>query len=222
MANSKRKCGYCGERKKADSMFIVGPQAFCSRDHYIENQVKNKDKLVKKGRDIQAREERKAHKERKESLKPRSKWLKEAQMWFNKFIRLRDTNKLCISCDRTIGEIEGNDGWKPGGAWDAGHYLTRGAHPELRFEELNCHKQCKSCNAGSGKFSAKSRTVGERYREKLIDKIGLPMVEWLEGPHKEKKYTIDDLKEIIVTYKAKCKELQRETLNDFTPTAISS
>lgn len=208
MANSKRRCAHCRKYFDQSEGIVRGAQYFCCKEHLIEYATSNTKKLADKGRQIQAKEDRAKHKERKESLKGKREWIKDAQMWFNKFIRLRDANKLCISCDRTIGEIEGNDGWKPGGAWDAGHYLTRGAHPELRFEELNCHKQCKSCNAGSGKFSAKSRTVGERYREKLIDKIGLPMVEWLEGPHKEKKYTIDDLKEIIVTYKAKCKELQ--------------
>lgn len=206
MANSKRKCAYCKERKVADTMLIRGLQAFCNKDHYIEYQVANKDRLVKKGEKIQ----RKELAERKKELRPRSWYLKEAQKWFNKFIRLRDRECLCISCDRTRVQIEGNDGWKVGGAWDCGHYLTVGAHPELRFEELNANRQCKSCNAGSGKYTKKNDTVGKAYREKLIDKIGLHNVEWLEGKHEPKKYTVDDLKEIIETYKAKCKEIENE------------
>lgn len=30
----------------------------------------------------------------------------------------------------------------------------------------------------------------------------------IEGPHEPKKYTIDDLKDLIAKYKLKCKELE--------------
>lgn len=209
MANSRKRCSHCRKYFPPESGIQRGTQFFCSKDHLIEYAANNTKSLASKGRRIQAKAERKEHRERKEKLKPRSKWLAEAQKWFNKFIRLRDKDLLCISCNRTMEAIEGNDGWKPGGAWDAGHFLTRGAYPELRFEELNCHKQCKSCNAGSGKYTHKTKTVGEMYRQKLIKKIGIEQVEWLEGPHDPKKYTIDDLKEIIAKYKAKCKELEK-------------
>ena len=188
MANSRRKCAYCKERKPAETMFISGIQAFCNKDHYIEYQVANKDKLVKKGEKMQ----RKELAERKKELRPRSWYLKEAQKWFNKFIRLRDREKPCISCGRSTGA-----------KINAGHYRSVGSAPELRYEELNCHLQCEHCN------SYKSGNI-ENYRPALIDKIGLENVEWLEGKHEPKKYTIDDLKEIIETYKLKCKEIENE------------
>lgn len=128
----------------------------------------------------------------------------QAQIWFNKFIRLRDKNQACISCDRIDSDIKN----RVGGKWDAGHYKTRGAFPELRFEELNAHKQCKSCNGGAGKYSKKDSTVSKEYRERLIKKIGLDKVEWLEGPHEPKNYTVDQVREIERTYKRKCKELE--------------
>ncbi|AUS00468.1 NinG protein [Vibrio phage 1.275.O._10N.286.54.E11] len=189
MANSKRKCGYCGERKLAATMVIKGAQAFCSNEHWIENQVKNKDKLVKKGQKIQRAETRK----KKDALKPKSWYVKEAQKWFNKFIRLRDKYETCICCDKPHdSNIQ----------WHAGHFLTTGARPEHRFDEDNCHKQTSRCN------NFLSGNVAE-YRKRLIDKIGLVRVEQLEQDHKQKNYTIDDLKEIIATYKAKCKELEQ-------------
>ncbi len=55
-------------------------------------------------------------------------------------------------------------------------------------------------------LAERSGNIAE-YRIRLIKKIGLDKVEWLEGPHEPAKYTIDDLKELIVKYKAKCKEL---------------
>jgi len=185
MANSKRKCGYCGERKPAETMHIVGCQAFCNVDHWIENQVKNKDKLVKQGQKIQRAETKK----KKESIKTRAQWLKDAQCWFNRYIRLRDKGDPCISCGRHHQ-----------GQYHAGHYLSVGANPELRFIEINNHKQCAPCNNHlSGNIA--------NYRPSLIRKIGLEKVEWLEGPHEPAKHTIDDCKKIIKTYKQKCKEI---------------
>ena len=151
-----------------------------------------------------AKQKRLDLRERKAQLKSRNDWVKEAQAEFNKIIRLRDASEPCISC----GEV--NPPMLHGGQWDCGHYLSVGSHPELRFEELNAYKQCKSCNGGAGRYAGKNRTVSQKYRENLIQKIGLTKVEWLEGPHDAKHYTIDDLKEITAKYKAKCKQLQNE------------
>ena len=76
-----------------------------------------------------------------------------------------------------------------------------GGNPELRFEELNCHKQCAPCN------NHLSGNVGE-YRINLINKIGLEQVEWLEGPHELQKLTCEDLKAIELKYKKKLKALE--------------
>ena len=190
MANSKRKCPYCKESQKADDMFIVGIQAFCNKDHYIEYQVANKSKLVKAGRKIQNKEARAIQRDKKEKVKTRAEWLRDAQKWFNKYVRLRDKDEPCISCQRYHT-----------GQYHAGHYLSVGANPELRFNELNNNKQCSACNNHlSGNIV--------NYRPNLINKIGIDNLEWLEGPHKPKKYTIDQLKEIIAKYKAKCKEIE--------------
>lgn len=129
----------------------------------------------------------------KESIKTRTDWLNEAQTAFNVYIRLRDRDEPCISCGTT----------KPV-QFCAGHYFTRGGHPELRFSELNVHKQCnKSCNLElSGNIAA--------YRINLIKKIGIDALNWLEGPHKAQKWSIDEIKEIKQYYKDKIKELKNE------------
>lgn len=46
-----------------------------------------------------------------------------------------------------------------------------------------------------------------------VKRIGKDRVEWLEGPHDPKKYTIDDLKKIKQEYKDKLKQLLAERLN---------
>ena len=139
---------------------------------------------------------------RKQALKPRAKLLAEAQTAFNAFIRLRDDGLPCISCGVT------NPPERHGGAWDCGHYLTRGAHPELRFNEDNAHRQCKSCNGGAGNWSGKSRTVQQDYRHRLIERIGLERVEALEGPQDPAKWSRDELVAIKKDYQRKKRELK--------------
>lgn len=133
--------------------------------------------------------ERKADKEK---LKTRADWMREAQTAFNQFIRLRDADEPCISCGRHHT-----------GQYHAGHFLSVGARPELRFEERNVHKQCSACN---------NHLAGNivLYRKALFDKIAAAGVDWLEGPHEPKKYTVDDLKQIKATYTAKAKELRAQ------------
>lgn len=115
---------------------------------------------------------------------------KQAQKAFNAYIRARDNKEPCISCQRHHT-----------GQYHAGHYKTSGGNPELRFEELNCHKQCAPCNN-----HLSGNIIG--YRLNLIHKFGLDLVEWLEGPHQLKKYTASDYKEIETKYKNKLKDLE--------------
>ena len=133
--------------------------------------------------------EKAALKARREAVKPRSKWLKEAQAAFNAWIRARDAGKGCISCGTHNGKA------------NAGHYLSTGARPELRFDPYNVHLQCERCNT-----YLHSNAIA--YRIALIQRIGLIRVVRLEGPHEPKKYTADDLRQIRDTYRAKLKEIQ--------------
>ena len=137
-----------------------------------------------------AKKQRQADKARRIELKSKREWLKDTQAVFNSYIRKRDHGQPCISCG-TTASIQ----------YCAGHYRTVGACPELRFEPLNVHLQCnKNCNM------EKSGNI-VLYRIELIKKIGIDKVEWLEGTHKPKKWTVDDLKEIIKTYKQLTKDL---------------
>ena len=140
-------------------------------------------------RTVREKAERKETKELKVKLKTKAEWLKEAQAIFNQFIRLRDKDAPCISCQRFHT-----------GQYHAGHYKTTGSHPELRFNEFNVHKQCAPCNNHlSGNII--------NYRLNLVKKIGLDEVEWLESNHTANKYTIDDIKALKVLYKQKIKAL---------------
>jgi len=134
---------------------------------------------------------------RKAALKSKGSYKKEAQAAFNAFIRERDLAEPCISCGKFTHD-------RYGGGYDAGHYKSRGSAPELAFEELNCHKQCKKCNNQlSGNIV--------NYRLRLLVKIGEDKLNWLEGPHELTRYSIDDYQAIKKKYRAKLRELQKCT-----------
>lgn len=141
---------------------------------------------------LKAKKEKKEHREAKAKLKSRADYLKEAQAVFNKYIRMRDEAEPCISCSRFHT-----------GQYHAGHFRTVGAAPELRFNEYNCHKQCSVCNNHlSGNLL--------EYRRKLVAKIGIEKVEWLEGKHEPLKLTIEQIQAIKKEYQSKIKELENK------------
>ncbi len=119
---------------------------------------------------------------------------KVAQTAFNAFIRRRDINEGCISCDKT-------ESWK--GQWHAGHFKTIGARSDLRFNEDNCNKQCSPCN---NHFSG---NIAE-YTPRLIKKIGMVRFNTLSAVT-IKKYTCEDYSKIERFYRLKVKELDRLT-----------
>lgn len=162
-------------------------QSWCSPECGVQIA---RDKQQKE-RTALAKIERKAIKARKEKLKGRAEYMREAQAAFNAWVRERDAGLPCISCG-TTADVQ----------YAAGHYRTTQAAPELRFEPLNVHRQCnRNCNMG------KSGNLIE-YRIGLVERIGADKVAWLEGPHAPKHYSIDDLKAIKALYRNLLRELR--------------
>lgn len=116
-------------------------------------------------------------------------YVKLAQQVFNKYIRLRDAGNVCISCQKK--PLKEN----------AGHFYNANNHWSVRFDERNVHLQCEHCNTYlSGNLIY--------YRENLLQKIGIEEFERLSAEAmKTRKFTIEELKEIISTYKKNIKEL---------------
>ena len=115
-----------------------------------------------------------------------------AQKIFNEFIRLRDSNLGCVSCDKPKD-------WQ--GQWHASHWKSRGARPDLAFNEDNVHKSCSVCNKWL------SGNVNE-YRKSLVERIGQDRVEKLEKNINEVKRFADDYAKLSAIYQAKIKELK--------------
>jgi hypothetical protein len=115
--------------------------------------------------------------------------VKATQIIFNKYIRLRDKGQVCISCqNKPLKE-------------NAGHYFNANNHWNVRFDERNVHLQCEHCNTYlSGNLI--------EYQRNLIHKIGIESYHELEAEsRKTRKFTKEELREIMLTYKNKIKEL---------------
>jgi hypothetical protein len=186
-----RKCAVCPKLfERRSTMHTV-----CSYPCTVKL-AKLKEREAKKA----AADDRRRTRAQLEALKPRSKWLSEAQAAFNYFIRMRDAHLPCISCGKPAHGA---------GSWDAGHYLTVGARPELRFNEDNVHRQCVKCNQHlHGNLVL--------YRLGLIERRGQEVVALLEGPHPPAKYTVDELRQIRDTYRRKARDIKKQQEQEIT------
>lgn len=189
MANKKRKCKFCSSYEETEKGVKLPVGFFCSMNHAISFAQKTQDKARErqkaKNRQSQAKKEKALKvdlRKRKEKLKSTSDWNKEAQASINKYVRIRDAKKPCVSCGCELSV-------NYGGTTDCGHYRSRGSASHLRFNLNNMAGQCSRCNRYL------SGNIVE-YRKELINRIGLDRVELLENNNEHRKFTIDYLKRI--------------------------
>ena len=147
--------------------------------------VKAKDEVEK------AKAERKEIRAKRESIKTRAQWLREAQTVINKYVRLRDIDKGCVSCNKTKD-------W--GGQWHASHWKSTGANSALRFNLWNIHKSCSVCN------NWKSGNIGE-YR--ILERIGQERLDVLETTNPKKKYEIEYLSRLKDVFSKRCRAIEK-------------
>lgn len=126
--------------------------------------------------------ERATTKARRDAIKSRAKWLAECQAIVNKLVRLRDLRlgRGCITCGAKPAQ-------KIGGTYDAGHFLSVGSAPHLRFWMPQIALQCVVCNRHQG-----GRALA--FRKALIERRGVEWVEQLESRHELAKFSVDYLK----------------------------
>jgi hypothetical protein len=183
----KRKCKIC----RAPAIFQNSQMAaFCSQECAAQLAIR----ALEKKRKAETRQRKAALNETVGNCTRR------AAEAFHIWIRWRDRDLPCISCGKSGQAVV---------QWDAGHYRSRGAAPELRFEPLNVHKQCSACNRGSVRYAKANISVMAAYRENLIARIGLEAVEWLEGSHEPKRYRVEELKKIAAYYRKKLRDEQK-------------
>lgn len=123
-----------------------------------------------------------------EELMTHKDWVQKLIPVFNKYIRLRDANKGCISCGKPLTE-----------KYDAGHCFPAGHYANLRFNEDNVHGQCVECNQHLHGNQAE-------YLLRLPDRIGEASYErLLQARNQSTKHSIPELREMIERYKEKIK-----------------
>lgn len=205
MTFRRTTCPHC--RGKLEPGQRIHPA--CIND-FADAQESKAKRTAQKQQRAAAKVERADIKRRKDAIKTRADWLKEAKVAIQAARRLEELSKGrgCISCGRSRAEVEAGP-WRPGGYWDGGHFRSKGANPELALEPLNIWLQCKSCNAGSGKYAKKGQTVNASFETNLAALEGQELVDWLKGPHELKHHDIDALKSIKTTYAAKARELKK-------------
>ena len=121
-----------------------------------------------------------------------------AWRWFSKYIRLRDarrttatlTHVKCITCGKLLSVS----------FCDAGHFVSRRYNATF-FDERNVNTQCRFCN----RFLDGNLL---EYRRQIVKLYGEGIDIELEDKATEiKKYSIEDLTNIIERYKIKIKEV---------------
>jgi len=175
----KRKCKYC--RQPFEPIAFLQKNCFdpeCVMEWIQETKEKNWKRKKAK---------------LKAELMTVQDYIKIAQQVFNKYIRLRDQGQNCISCNKPI----------KAGNCDAGHLWSAGGHANIRFNEFNVNGQCsRPCNKDlSGDVN--------NYRIGFIEKYGSDKLAEIDLIAKiSRKYSVDELKEIISVYKAKVKNIE--------------
>jgi hypothetical protein len=171
-----KKCKVCKEE------FIprATTQVVCGYKCALEDNKSKKKKAWDKEKKI-----------RKENLMTREDYFQKALKAFNFFIRERDRELPCISCDKPAGEYR----------LTSGHFYPQGTHRNLALDEDNAHGQCwYNCNKN------KHGNLLE-YRPRLIKKIGQERVDALEQRRNGvSKPSIPELKELAAYYNKKGRE----------------
>jgi hypothetical protein len=129
------------------------------------------------------------------AYKSTSELVKEADLVFSHYIRLKDSKNGYCSCfvcgtSITVGQAQ------------CGHFIPRACMP-TRFLIENCHPVCITCNCFDSDHNI-------RYAIAMEVKYGSEMIaEIIQRSRSLAKFTRSELLDIILTYKAKLKQLGR-------------
>ena len=176
-AIKQKKCRICKELFTPFRALQIVCSPTCAQQQAAQSRLKKEAKELR---------------ERKEKARPLSWYEDRAQTAVNAYVvHGRDKDEGCISCGTRNPNI----------IYAAGHFRTRKAASQLRYNLDNLHKQCNfHCNAQlSGNI--------QNYRPALIAKIGQERFDALINNNESHRYTIEELEEITQTHRRMLKEL---------------
>jgi len=175
------RCKHCKEKFEAKHF----NQKYCFKSECVKAWVET----------AKVKNWKKEKKQLKEELETVQSLTKKAQTYFNAYIRARDEAKgyPCISCGKPLRK----------GNIDAGHYFSAGGtHKAVTFDERNVHGQCVACNQHKhGNLLNYQVGIEKRIGGEELFKLH-------EEAHKTRKYTREELKDIIELYKQKVKDMK--------------
>lgn len=201
---ARRKCAHCREwfhpAREGQVVCSFECASAIGKKQTAKAREAAKARAVKRQRESE-KEGRQRRRAKRESFKTKAQWDKEAQSAFNRYIRIRDEGKPCVSCGNPL---IGKSNYLTGSAIDASHYRSRGAASHLKFNVFNVHSACTRCNR-----QLSGNTV--EYRIHLIERIGLARVERLEADNEPRRFDIPYLQRIksIFTRRARALEKRR-------------
>ena len=144
---------------------------------------------------LQEKKEKEKFKELKEKCKQKRDFLNDLQNEINTIVRLIDNNQPCIATGLNNGKR------------NAGHYISRGSNPTIRFNLHNIHIQSEHSNS----YKAGDTT---RYKEGIINIYGADYLEFMDSLQQTPKLnlSIDEIKLAIKEARAIVKELKSDDL----------
>lgn len=163
--------------------------------------IKNKKKVEK--------EKKVQDKKTKIEARTKSYYEKQLQSLINEIVRLIDSENGCISCDH---------GWSTN--WTrqkhAGHRLSVGSSPTLRYNLLNIHVQCSICNNWKS-GNEREYDIGIKNH---LGKDVLDTIMSLKSKYKSLNLSIVDLQEYIKT----ARKIKKDILSgiDYSRTGINN
>lgn len=121
----------------------------------------------------------------KKKPKTKTQLKEELDKIFSIFIRLRDKFECC-TCGKKGDKTD----------IDCGHYIPR-SHMNTRWDEENCHAQCKGCNVfKKGNMDVYALFMVNKYGDKIL-------IEMNKRKNTIRQWSLNELKQEISKYKEK-------------------
>lgn len=125
--------------------------------------------------------------------KKKINYKKELDKYFSRYIRLRDSvdgKNQCVTCKR-VYEIK---------SMDCGHYVSR-TYLNTRFDEQNCHPQCKSCNVfKNGNMDEYALYLIGKYGDNILEELNDRKNQSIKISAAEYREKIEHYKTLIEQY----------------------
>jgi len=128
-----KKCKVCGDKfiPKFSTLEPVCDKFDCRTQFALRHVEKQRQKKILVEKSLRIKEK----KQLKEQVKTLSDWKKELQKEINIIVRLIDKGHLCISSRKPLKDKA-----------DAGHFMSVGSNPSIRFNLFNIYAQSVHSN----------------------------------------------------------------------------